>query len=58
MQTYLVDQALLPHGWAENVLIEDQIILPVLFFTPMRPVAADGWQPNALGVHPLRFLTR
>ena len=22
MQTYLVDQALLPHGWAENVLIE------------------------------------
>ncbi len=43
---------------AENVLIEDQIILPVVFFTPMRPVAADGWQPNALGVHPLRFLTR
>ncbi|MBX7198794.1 MAG: peptide ABC transporter substrate-binding protein [Rhodospirillaceae bacterium] len=43
---------------AENVLIEDQIILPVVFFTPLRPVAVEGWQPNALGVHPLRFLAR
>ncbi len=41
---------------AENVLIEDQIILPVVFFTPLRPVAVEGWQPNALGVHPLRYL--
>lgn len=43
---------------AENVLIEDQIILPVVFFTPLRPVAVEGWQPNALGVHPLRYLAR
>ena len=43
---------------AENVVIEDQIILPVVFFTPHRPVNVDGWQANALGVHPLRFLSR
>jgi ABC-type oligopeptide transport system substrate-binding subunit len=43
---------------AENVVIEDQIILPVVFFTPARPVNAEGWQPNALGIHPLRFLSR
>ena len=43
---------------AENVLIEDQIILPVVFFTPVRPVAVEGWQPNALGLHPLRYLMR
>ena len=43
---------------AENVVIEDQIILPVVFFTPMRPVNLDGWQANALGVHPLRYLSR
>lgn len=43
---------------AENVAIEDQIILPVVFFTPQRPVNVDGWQANALGVHPLRFLSR
>ena len=42
---------------AENVVIEDQIILPVVFFTPYRPVAVEGWQPNALGVHPLRYLS-
>lgn len=41
---------------AENVVIEDQIILPVVFFTPMRPVAVEGWQPNPAGAHPLRFL--
>ena len=43
---------------AENVVIEDQIILPVVFFTPSRPVNAEGWQANALGAHPLRFLSR
>ena len=43
---------------AENVVIEDQIILPVVFFTPIRAVNAEGWQANALGIHPLRFLSR
>jgi oligopeptide transport system substrate-binding protein len=55
-----LDPALRPAALvsAENVVIEDQIILPVVFFTPMRPVNVDGWQANALGIHPLRFLSR
>jgi oligopeptide transport system substrate-binding protein len=43
---------------AENVLIEDQIVLPIVFFTPLRPVNLDGWQGNAWSVHPLRYLSR
>ncbi|MHB1205895.1 MAG: peptide ABC transporter substrate-binding protein [Rhodospirillaceae bacterium] len=55
-----IDPALRPAELvsAENVVIEDQIILPVVFFTPVRPVNVEGWQPNALGLHPLRFLSR
>ena len=55
-----IDPALRPAELvsAENVVIEDQIILPVVFFTPVRPVNAEGWQANALGIHPLRFLSR
>ena len=43
---------------AETVVIEDQIILPVVFFTPVRPANLDGWQSNGLGIHPLRTLSR
>jgi oligopeptide transport system substrate-binding protein len=43
---------------AENVLIEDQIVLPIVFFTPLRPVTLDGWQGNAWGIHPLSTLSR
>jgi oligopeptide transport system substrate-binding protein len=43
---------------AENVLIEDQIVLPIVFFTPLRPVTLDGWQGNAWGIHPLQYLSR
>ena len=55
-----MDPAIRPQSLAqaENVVIEDQIILPVVFFTPQRPVNAEGWQSNPLGVHPLRFLSR
>ena len=45
---------------AERVLIEDQPILPVFFFTPARPVATGlaGWQPNRNGIHPLHLMSR
>lgn len=48
------------HSDAEKVLIEDQPILPVFFFTPLRPVAAGlkGWQPNRNGIHPLHLMSR
>jgi ABC-type oligopeptide transport system substrate-binding subunit len=39
----------------EAVLIQDQAILPIFFFTPLRPVG-DGvaqWQANPHGFHPL-----
>jgi oligopeptide transport system substrate-binding protein len=44
---------------AEGVLIQDQVILPVFFFTPNHTVAehVQGWVANPSGVHPLRYLS-
>lgn len=44
---------------AENVLIQDQVILPVFFYTPRHAVAdiVQGWIANTHGVHPLRYLS-
>lgn len=44
---------------AEAVLLEDQPILPIFFFTPGTPVGEGlkGWQPNGYGIHPLHALS-
>lgn len=44
---------------AEGVLIQDQVILPIFFFTPNHTVAAhvQGWEANPSGIHPLRYLS-
>ena len=44
---------------AEGVLIQDQAILPIFFYTPRHVVAEHvrGWVANPHGIHPFRFLS-
>jgi oligopeptide transport system substrate-binding protein len=53
----LATQAL---GNAEAMLSEDQVILPLFFFTPLDAVAGAvrGWEANVRGIHPLRPIRR
>ena len=44
-------------GAAEEMLAQDQIILPLFVFTPLDAVGkVTGWEANARGLHPLRLL--
>ncbi len=44
---------------AEGVVVEDQIIIPLFFFSPVHAVASgvEGWHANSSRVHPLHFLS-
>jgi len=44
---------------AEVILIQDQAVMPLFFYTPLSAVSSgvDGWHANASGTHPLRLLS-